>query len=190
VHSAFLSRAGCLLPAVCCRGGMLLIACWQDSDLWVAAHNKYRSMHCAPDVKWNSAVAADAQAWANRGVFTHSQSYDLKPPAGPAGPSVVRCLFVAMLRRCVACCVLHVASCTPRGRREPRDGATDHRRGRQGMVQTPCTPDMQCGTCNAQYKTMQHPRTTQHETQQIETYPIARGSMRRLAQRWSAVRYR
>jgi hypothetical protein len=33
-------------------------------------------------------VAANAQAWADRGVFEHSQSYDIPPPAGPAGENL------------------------------------------------------------------------------------------------------
>jgi len=39
-------------------------------------------------VKWNKAVAASAQAWANKGRFRHSRSYNIKPPAGPAGENL------------------------------------------------------------------------------------------------------
>ncbi len=37
---------------------------------------------------WDCDVAASAQAWADRGVFEHSSSYDLPPPAGPAGENL------------------------------------------------------------------------------------------------------
>ena len=33
-------------------------------------------------------MAASAQAWANNGVFEHSDSYDIPPPAGPAGENL------------------------------------------------------------------------------------------------------
>lgn len=55
---------------------------------WVKAHNMYRCMHNAPKVTWSKAMAASAQEWANRGVFSHSQSYKIAPPAGPAGENL------------------------------------------------------------------------------------------------------
>ena len=53
-----------------------------EAQRWVDAHNKYRCMHGAPDLKWSAAVAQSAQEWANRGVFSHSKSYKVAPPAG------------------------------------------------------------------------------------------------------------
>jgi hypothetical protein len=37
---------------------------------------------------WDCDVAASAQSWADGGVFKHSDSYDLPPPAGPAGENL------------------------------------------------------------------------------------------------------
>lgn len=59
-----------------------------DADRWIAIHNKYRCMHGVPALKWSNAVAADAQSWADKGVFKHSNCYSLKPPAGPAGENL------------------------------------------------------------------------------------------------------
>ncbi len=44
--------------------------------------------HDAPLVVWDCDVAANAQAWADRGVFENSSSYQLSPPAGPAGENI------------------------------------------------------------------------------------------------------
>jgi len=35
-------------------------------------HNVYRCMHGVPPLTWNAAIARNAQAWANRGVYEHS----------------------------------------------------------------------------------------------------------------------
>jgi hypothetical protein len=45
-------------------------------------------MHGVPPVTWSKAVAASAQEWANKGVFKHSSSYKIAPPAGPAGENL------------------------------------------------------------------------------------------------------
>jgi len=37
-------------------------------------HNMYRCMHGVPLMKWDFAIAAQAQAWADKGQFAHSQS--------------------------------------------------------------------------------------------------------------------
>lgn len=58
------------------------------SERWLAIHNKYRCMHGAPALKWSTAVAASAQSWADRGKFEHAASYDIPPPAGPAGENL------------------------------------------------------------------------------------------------------
>ena len=44
--------------------------------------------HGVPLVSWNCDVAASAQTWANRGIFEHSDSYSIPPPAGPAGENL------------------------------------------------------------------------------------------------------
>jgi hypothetical protein len=41
-----------------------------------------------PLLEWDCSVAASAQEWADRGVFEHSKSYDIPPPAGPAGENL------------------------------------------------------------------------------------------------------
>ena len=59
-----------------------------DAERWVAAHNKYRCIHGSPNLVWSAAVAASAQEWADKGVFSHAKSYSLPPPAGPAGENL------------------------------------------------------------------------------------------------------
>ena len=59
-----------------------------DAERWVAAHNKYRCIHGSPNLVWSAAVAASAQEWADKGVFSHSDCYSLPPPAGPAGENL------------------------------------------------------------------------------------------------------
>jgi len=59
-----------------------------SSDELVSEHNKYRCMHGAPDLTWSAEMAANAQAWADRGVFSHSDCYSLQPPLGPAGENL------------------------------------------------------------------------------------------------------
>lgn len=45
-------------------------------------------MHGSPAIKWSTAMAQSAQEWANKGQMKHSPSYQLKPPAGPAGENL------------------------------------------------------------------------------------------------------
>lgn len=45
-------------------------------------------MHGVPALAWSSAVASSAQQWADRGVYEHSSSYNIAPPAGPAGENL------------------------------------------------------------------------------------------------------
>lgn len=45
----------------------------------LAAHNRYRALHCAPDMRWSARIAADAQRYAdelaeNGCAFRHSSS--------------------------------------------------------------------------------------------------------------------
>jgi len=73
---------------------LLLCAC--DAQLTVdqknallLRHNQLRCIHGAPPLVWNDAVAASAQAWADRGIFEHSpDSNKIAAPAGPAGENV------------------------------------------------------------------------------------------------------
>src|SRR2546423_10235636 len=51
------------------RGG-----CAFSAGSYLAAHNKYRARHCVPALGWSAALAAQAQAWANRCQFEHSPS--------------------------------------------------------------------------------------------------------------------
>jgi len=55
---------------------------------WLRSTNIFRCMHGVPPVSWSKAVAASAQAWANRGLFRHARSYKIPPPAGPAGENL------------------------------------------------------------------------------------------------------
>ena len=50
------------------------------------AHNFYRCLHGVPPLQWHAQVAEYAQAWVNRGVFKHSDSYH--SPLGPMGENL------------------------------------------------------------------------------------------------------
>ncbi|HQR59000.1 MAG TPA: CAP family protein, partial [Azonexus sp.] len=50
------------------------------------AHNFYRCLHGVPPLQWHAQVAEYAQAWVNRGVFEHSDSYH--SPLGPMGENL------------------------------------------------------------------------------------------------------
>lgn len=50
------------------------------------AHNFYRCLHGVPPLQWHARVADYAQAWVNRGVFEHSDSYG--SPLGPMGENL------------------------------------------------------------------------------------------------------
>jgi len=50
------------------------------------AHNFYRCLHGVPPLQWHARVADYAQAWVNRGVFEHSDSY--RSPLGPMGENL------------------------------------------------------------------------------------------------------
>ena len=44
-----------------------------DQDQIVQLHNKFRSQHSAPDLKWNETLAEFAQNWSDGCKFEHSQ---------------------------------------------------------------------------------------------------------------------
>ncbi|CEM19259.1 unnamed protein product [Vitrella brassicaformis CCMP3155] len=51
-------------------------------------HNTLRCLHDAPPLAWDWYVGTSGQQWADRGIFEHSESYQLEPPAGPAGENL------------------------------------------------------------------------------------------------------
>jgi hypothetical protein len=50
------------------------------------AHNFYRCLHGVAPLQWDPRVADYAQAWADRGVFEHSDTYN--SPLGPMGENL------------------------------------------------------------------------------------------------------
>jgi len=44
-----------------------------DAQMMLDAHNADRARHCAPPLAWSAEVAATAQRWADRCVFTHDR---------------------------------------------------------------------------------------------------------------------
>mmetsp|Transcript_91926 Transcript_91926/g.291594 ORF Transcript_91926/g.291594 Transcript_91926/m.291594 type:complete len:335 (+) Transcript_91926:71-1075(+) len=71
------------------QAGGMRPATSSERNAFLSLHNLYRCMHGAPHVVWDSAVAASANSWAS-GLrsLTHSSSYSLPPPAGPAGENL------------------------------------------------------------------------------------------------------
>jgi len=70
----------------CPSGDCDSAADWKD---WVAAHNIYRCMHNVPAVVWDDAVYQDTyKTFAQQSYMSHSASYDVPAPAGPAGENL------------------------------------------------------------------------------------------------------
>lgn len=69
-----------------------------SAQAWTDAHNEKRAAHGVPDFTWSNAMAANAQVWAEElvsvvaagGQWSHSPSYQLSPPLGPAGENLAR----------------------------------------------------------------------------------------------------
>merc|ERR1719262_332361 len=60
-----------------------------EAKAWTAAHNIFRCMHDVEFVQWSNPVADDAQAYCKPLTsMAHSDSYGVKPPAGPAGENL------------------------------------------------------------------------------------------------------
>lgn len=60
-----------------------------ERDAFLNAHNKYRCMHGVDAVEWSEDVAADANTYISPMTsMAHSASYNLAPPAGPAGENL------------------------------------------------------------------------------------------------------
>mmetsp|Transcript_11205 Transcript_11205/g.25126 ORF Transcript_11205/g.25126 Transcript_11205/m.25126 type:complete len:338 (-) Transcript_11205:105-1118(-) len=61
----------------------------EEKDVWVRSHNILRCMHGSPPVKWSKEVADNAKAYVNNlKNMVYSRSYDIPPPAGPAGENL------------------------------------------------------------------------------------------------------
>lgn len=71
-------------PAAGARAGEAASAGFAQEIL--QAHNFYRCLHGVPPLQWHAQVAHYAQAWVNRGVFEHSDSYN--SPLGPMGENL------------------------------------------------------------------------------------------------------
>jgi pathogenesis-related protein 1 len=60
-----------------------------EKSAFLDMHNLYRCMHGVAAVKWNDDVAASAEQYiAPMTDMVHSQSYNIPPPAGPAGENL------------------------------------------------------------------------------------------------------
>jgi len=71
------------------RTQSLVAATAAQAKEFVDATNKYRCMHGAAPVAWDDDMAANANDYISPLTqMTHSSSYDLKPPFGPAGENL------------------------------------------------------------------------------------------------------
>jgi len=60
-----------------------------EKQAFLSSHNVVRCMHGSPDVVWSDAVANSANSYASSlKNLVHSNSYDILPPAGPAGENL------------------------------------------------------------------------------------------------------
>jgi len=60
-----------------------------EAKTWTMAHNVYRCMHDVPFAKWSNPVADDIKTYLEPLTsMIHSSSYDVAPPAGPAGENL------------------------------------------------------------------------------------------------------
>lgn len=81
---------------------------------WVKWHNIYRCMHGAPAVTWNKAVAKSAHDYTWRLTqMKHSKSYDVPPPAGPAGENIYWTSGSATAEAAVEAWYSEVNNCIP-----------------------------------------------------------------------------
>jgi uncharacterized protein YkwD len=71
-------------PAAGARAGDTASAGFAQEIL--QAHNFYRCLHGVPPLQWHAQVAHYAQAWVNRGVLEHSDSYN--STLGPMGENL------------------------------------------------------------------------------------------------------
>merc|ERR1719401_1654494 len=61
----------------------------EEKAAFITMHNLYRCMHGVEPLTWSDAMTADAERYI-RGMTTmeHSDSYNIRPPAGPAGENL------------------------------------------------------------------------------------------------------
>ena len=60
-----------------------------EAKTWTMSMNLYRCVHDVPSVQWSEPVANDIKTYlAPLKEMKHSKSYDVKPPAGPAGENL------------------------------------------------------------------------------------------------------
>uniref|UniRef100_A0A7S4RVR6 SCP domain-containing protein n=1 Tax=Alexandrium monilatum TaxID=311494 RepID=A0A7S4RVR6_9DINO len=60
-----------------------------DAEAWTMAHNVFRCMHDVEFAQWSNPVAEDIESWlSGKRYMVHSDSYDVRPPAGPAGENL------------------------------------------------------------------------------------------------------
>merc|ERR1719460_1976987 len=108
-----------------CPGGGCSGTGWEE---WVAAHNIYRCMHDLPAVSWGQAVYEDCYAtFKDQSEMAHSHSYDVKPPAGPAGENLFWASYVATPQEACAGWYSEFAECGPfPGCKDGASGTTGH----------------------------------------------------------------
>mmetsp|Transcript_10958 Transcript_10958/g.33864 ORF Transcript_10958/g.33864 Transcript_10958/m.33864 type:complete len:215 (-) Transcript_10958:34-678(-) len=77
------------LSAVLAQAGGMRALTDEEANAYTKAHNQKRCMHGAPAVTWSAAMASNAKAYIGpKTQLVHSDSYHLKPPAGPAGENL------------------------------------------------------------------------------------------------------
>lgn len=61
----------------------------ETAEEWTMAHNVFRCMHDVQFAQWSNPVAGDIEGYLqDKTYMVHSDSYDVKPPAGPAGENL------------------------------------------------------------------------------------------------------
>jgi len=83
-------------------------------EAWVDSHNVVRCMHDAPPVSWSNAMYANVnKVFKNQRQMSHSKSYDVPAPAGPAGENLAWASYSLSAERSVQMWYDEVNDCGP-----------------------------------------------------------------------------
>merc|ERR1711964_427232 len=86
--------------------------CTQQDREFVDLHNMYRCMHDVPAVQWSKPMYDDIEAhFKTVDTMTHTKSYQIKPPAGPAGENLFLTSATVTAKDSVAAWYSEIGNC-------------------------------------------------------------------------------
>lgn len=112
-------------------------------------HNMYRCLHDVPNLVWDDKVAANAQAWADKGLFDHSQENQRVIDGSQCGESMYWGEPVAVGSDAVGVWYSEIESTSPYGLAtsilDTKDAATHRQIGHYTQVIWKSTTKLGCG---------------------------------------------